>query len=67
MLAGRVISGVVKALILTPGLGFAAWATASFVTALPGIIVQLIAIPLLVSLLMKTRQIPCRYAEGANL
>ena len=43
------------------------WLTASFVTALPGIIVQLIAIPLLVSLLMKTRQIPSRYPEGAKV
>lgn len=65
MLAGRVISGIAKALIFSPGITMGAWITASFITALPGIIVQLIAIPLLVSLLMKTHQIPERYKEGA--
>ena len=66
MLAGRVVSGVAKALIFSPGITMSAWIAASFVTALPGIIVQLIAIPLLVSLLMKTRQIPSRYAVKAK-
>lgn len=63
MLAGRVISGVVKALILTPGLGFAAWATASFVTALPGILVQLILLPNLIVALTRAGLIPARYAR----
>jgi hypothetical protein len=67
MLAGRIVSGIAKALIFSPGITMSVWLTASFVTALPGIIVQLIAIPLLVSLLMKTRQIPSRYTEGAKV
>ena len=67
MLAGRIVSGIAKALIFSPGITMGVWLTASFVTALPGIIVQLIAIPLLVSLLMKTRQIPSRYTEGAKV
>ena len=60
MLAGRVISGIVKALILTPGLSFTAWATASFVTALPGISVQLILIPTLIVALTRAGLIPAR-------
>ena len=61
MLAGRVISGIVKALILTPGLSFTAWATASFVTALPGIAIQLILLPTLVVALTRAKLIPGRY------
>ena len=64
MLAGRVISGIVKALILTPGMGFAAWATASFVTALPGICIQLILIPNLIAALTRAGLIPARYASS---
>ena len=62
MLAGRVISGIVKALILTPGLSLTAWATASFVTALPGISIQLILIPTLVVALNRAGLVPVRYA-----
>lgn len=61
MLAGRVISGVVKALILTPGLSLTAWATASFVTALPGIAIQLLFLPTLIVALTKAGLIPSRY------
>ena len=61
MLAGRVISGVVKALILTPGLSFTARATASFVTALPGISIQLILLPTLIVALTRASLIPGRY------
>ena len=64
MLAGRVISGIVKALILTPGLSFTAWATASFVTALPGISVQLILIPTLIVALTRAGLIPARYGAA---
>ncbi len=64
MLAGRVISGVVKALILTPGLSFTAWATASFVTAIPGILVQLILLPNLVVALTRAGLIPARYSRA---
>ena len=67
MIAGRVVSGIAKALIFTPGLSLTAWITASFVTALPGIVIQLVLIPLLVSLLMKSRQIPARYPQGENV
>ncbi len=62
MLVGRVISGIVKALILTPGLSLTAWATASFVTALPGISIQLILLPTLIVALTRAGLIPGRYA-----
>ena len=61
MLAGRVLSGIAKALILAPGTSFAAWVTASFVTALPGISVQLIMLPSLIVALTKAGLIPDRY------
>lgn len=66
MLAGRVVAGIAKALIFTPGITMSAWIAGSFVTALPGILVQLIAIPLLVGILMKTHQIPERYPKGVQ-
>lgn len=62
MLVGRVISGIVKALILTPGMSFTVWATASFVTALPGISIQLILLPTLIVALTRAGLIPGRYA-----
>ena len=61
MLAGRILSGIAKALILAPGTSFAAWVTASFVTALPGISVQLIMLPSLIVALTKAGLIPERY------
>ena len=63
MLAGRVVSGIAKALIFTPGLALSAWITASFVTALPGILIQLVFLPSVVFTLMKARIIPVRYAK----
>ncbi len=60
MLAGRVLSGIVKALIFNPGLSFSAWVTASFVTAIPGILTQLILLPLLLCTLMRAHLIPER-------
>ena len=62
MLAGRVVSGIAKALIFSPGMAMSAWITASFVTALPGIVIQLVLLPMVVSTLMKARLIPKRYA-----
>lgn len=64
MIAGRVVSGIAKALIFTPGLAMSAWVTASFVTALPGIVIQLVFLPSVVFTLMKARVIPVRYVKG---
>ena len=63
MLAGRVISGIAKALIFSPGMAMGMWITSSFVTALPGIIIQLILIPQVVRILMKAKHLPRRYTE----
>ena len=63
MLAGRVVSGIAKALIFSPGLAMSAWVTASFVTVLPGIVIQLVFLPSVVVTLMKARLIPRRYAK----
>ena len=64
MIAGRVLSGIAKALIFSPGLAMSAWITASFVTALPGIVIQLVFLPSVVFTLMKARVIPVRYSNG---
>lgn len=56
MLAGRVVSGVANAVFLGiagKAYGFSAFLTASFVTAIPGIIIQLVAVPLVVICLEK--------------
>ena len=63
MLLGRVLSGIAKALIFTPGMSLAAWAAASFMTAIPGIIIQLVLIPLLVLALTKAKLLPHRYEK----
>lgn len=62
MLAGRVASGIAKALIFVGGdYTIAAWATASFVTAFPAIVIQLLIIPNLVQILTKAKILPHRY------
>lgn len=67
MLAGRVVSGIAKALIFSPGLAMSAWVTASFITALPGIAIQLVFLPGVVYTLMKARVIPQRYCEEVTV
>ena len=62
MLAGRVISGVAKAWLFAPGAySMAAWAAASFVTALPGLVIQLLLLPAVVLALESAGLIPKRY------
>jgi len=54
MLAGRIVSGVLNALIFRAGnYSLAIWLTASFVTSLPGIAIQLVFIPSIVFALHK--------------
>lgn len=65
MLAGRVVSGIAKALIFSPGMAMSAWVAGSFVTALPGIVIQLVLLPSVVYSLMKAKVIPYRYPKGA--
>lgn len=64
MLAGRVLSGIAKAYVFMSGISLTAWITASFITALPGILIQLVFLPSVVLTLMKAKIIPVRYAKG---
>lgn len=64
MLSGRIITGVIRALIFSAGsYSWKAWATGYFVSSFPGIIVQLILIPILYLSLQKAHLIPSRYRE----
>lgn len=58
MLCGRIGYGLLNALVLRAGsYSLQAWLAAAFTTALPGIIIQLIVIPILVTALVKARLI----------
>ncbi|MDR1892711.1 MAG: ECF transporter S component [Oscillospiraceae bacterium] len=63
MLSGRIVYGMVNALIFSVGAySFKLWATAAFITSIPGIIAQIIVIPILIVSLQKARLIDKRYA-----
>ncbi len=67
MLAGRIVGGIAKALVLFSGgkpIVFSALVSGYFVTSWPGILIQLALIPSLVFMLMKARLIPEQF-EGA--
>lgn len=69
MLAGRAVSGITNALIFLGGgepYSFGAFLTASFAKALPGILIQLVLLPVLVLALEKGRvvQSPRKNAVG---
>ena len=54
MLAGRIVYGLMNALVLRAGqYSMTMWISASFITAAPGIVIQLILIPLIMKLLRK--------------
>jgi len=54
MLAGRIVSGILKALIFNVGeYSFKIFITSSFLTGIPGILIQLIFIPVIVLALQK--------------
>lgn len=61
MLAGRILTGIARALIFAPRSGSAysmeAWATGYFVSSFPGIILQLILIPILYMALRRAKLI----------
>lgn len=55
MLIGRVFSGILRALIFNAGeYSVQIWVSAMFVTALPGLVIQLLLIPALVAILQKS-------------
>ena len=61
MVAGRVVAGLAKAWIFTPGVAPFAWVTTSLIQGIPGIVIQLVLLPLLVSSLMRAKLLPKRY------
>lgn len=60
MLCGRVVWGIVMSVLLMNGSGFtmAAFVAGAFTNAIPGIILQLVAIPVIVLALQKSKFIP---------
>jgi thiamine transporter ThiT len=62
MIAGRIVAGFAKAWIFTPGISPFAWVTTSLITGIPGIVTQLVLMPLVVTALTRARLIPKRYA-----
>jgi niacin transporter len=56
MIAGRVVAGILKALIFSVGsYSMQIWLTSSFVTAIPGIVIQLLVIPVIIGTLRLTK------------
>ena len=66
MLLGRVAAGFAKGLLFAPGTPLFAWVTTSLVEGIPGICIQLVLLPLLVSALTRAKLLPQRYAGGTN-
>lgn len=59
MIIGRIITGVVRAFLFAPGsLSIQIWATSYFISCLPGIIVQLILLPILYHVLEQANLLP---------
>lgn len=63
MVAGRVVAGFAKAWIFTPGVSPFAWVTTSLASGIPGIVIQLILMPMVVLALTKAKLIPSRYPK----
>lgn len=59
MLVGRIITGIARAFLFAPGsLSIGIWETSYFISCLPGIIVQLILLPILYQALEHARLLP---------
>lgn len=59
MIVGRIMYGLANALIFNIGkISLNGWLVSSFVTALPGIILQIVLIPLIITTLQKAQIIP---------
>ena len=62
MLLGRIVAGAARALFFAAGsYTMSLWATSYFINSLPGIIIQLILIPIIVVSLTRAHLIPKRY------
>ena len=60
MIVGRMLAGLAKAYIFSPGTPPFAWVTTSLLAGIPGIVIQLILIPQVVRLLMKVSPSNCK-------
>ncbi len=58
MLGGRIVWGLVMALISGSNFGFQAFLAGAFVNAVPGIVIQLVLVPALILALQRARLIP---------
>ena len=63
MLMGRVLAGLGKALVFTPGTAVIAWVVSSLVTGIPGILIQLLVMPAVILALTRAHLIPRRYSK----
>ena len=63
MIVGRMLAGLAKAYIFSPGTPPFAWVTTSLLAGIPGSVIQLILIPLVVFSLTKAKLLPRRYAK----
>ena len=61
MAVGRVVAGLAKAWIFTPGTAPFAWVTTSLVSGIPGIVIQLVLLPLLITALTQAKLLNKRY------
>lgn len=67
LIGGRIVAGLSRALIFAPGsYSMGAWAASYFVTAWPGLLIQLALIPSIVFALERARLIPVRYPAHAE-
>lgn len=67
MLIGRIITGIVRAFIFAPGsITLQAWATGYFVSCLPGIIIQLILLPILYHALERSKLLPKQMVQTSQ-
>lgn len=62
MLGGRIITGILRALIFAGGTySWSVWATGYFVSCFPGIVIQLLLIPAIYIALERANLLPVRY------
>lgn len=65
MLTGRIITGIVRALIFAQGnYSLKAWATGYFISCFPAIVLQLILIPIIYTALQKAHLVPDRNTKN---
>jgi uncharacterized membrane protein len=67
MVLGRTFAGLAKALIFTPGTAIFAWVSTSLVTGIPGICIQLAAMPAVIFALTRAHLIDARYPKEEAL